>query len=670
MPTRPFARELVLLVVAAIVLRVGVPRAQEPAGAPQQPTFRAGIDSVSVDVIVTDKQGKPVTDLAKEDFDIRESGKPQTVETFKFVKIDDSIDEQLEGREILSFDDQRRETAREESRLFVVFLDDYHVRRGNSMAARERLAQFVVQLSPHDLVAVVTPLSIMAGLTFSRSHISTASAIRDFEGRKYDYTPRNAIEQRQELQSPEAQEQFRNDLVSAALRNLCEQLGSMRDGRKTILYVSEGMTGSIPAGVRTKGTLVPGRPGGSAPLPNQDSREFFDSSSLLNQMQQVFTAANRNNVAIYTIDPRGLGNFEYGVEEDVTSAADRRILNEAVDFMRVLASETDGRAIVNRNDPMPALKQMVTDGSTYYLLSYTSSLAPRDGKFHEIQVRVKRPNVEVRARKGYWAYTADDVARASAPPRASAPEEVTTALDELSTIADGGRARLVNTWVGAARSASEKTAITFVWEAATTTPGNPADTVERVSVIANAITGEELFHGSVPRETALGRSGGQVTFDAPAGTVRIRLTPEDARGTRLDSDEATITVPDLTGTGPQITTPFVYRGRTARDLQQVRAGGTAVPVVRRVFSRTERLLVRFGVYGPGGTTPAVTLRLLNQGGTVMASLPPPTAVANAAATLETEVSLASFPPGDYLLEITADSAGETAKQLVAIRVTG
>ena len=68
------------------------------------------------------------------------------------------------------------------------------------------------------------------------------------------------------------------------------------------------------------------------------------------------------------------------------------------------ADQTDGRAIVGRNDPIPELQRMVRDASAYYLLGYTSTVAARDGKFHEIQVRVKRPNVEVRARKGYWAY--------------------------------------------------------------------------------------------------------------------------------------------------------------------------------------------------------------------------------------------------------------------------
>ena len=112
---------------------------------------------------------------------------------------------------------------------------------------------------------------------------------------------------------------------------------------------------------------------------------------------RVFRSAVKNNVAIYTLDPRGLALSEFDMGENVSQADDMRIKRESEDLLHVIADATDGRAIVNRNDPVAALRQMVRDSSAYYLLSYTSSLAPRDGKFHEIQVRVKRRDLEVRA---------------------------------------------------------------------------------------------------------------------------------------------------------------------------------------------------------------------------------------------------------------------------------
>jgi len=70
----------------------------------------------------------------------------------------------------------------------------------------------------------------------------------------------------------------------------------------------------------------------------------------------------------------------------------------------------DGRAIVNRNDLAAGMKQIMRDASGYYLLGYNSSQAPTDGKFHKINVAVKRKGVSIRARKGYWAYTAEEAA--------------------------------------------------------------------------------------------------------------------------------------------------------------------------------------------------------------------------------------------------------------------
>src|SRR5437899_5311381 len=95
-----------------------------------------------------------------------------------------------------------------------------------------------------------------------------------------------------------------------------------------------------------------------------------------------------------------------------------------MDTLRELAEQTDGRAIVNRNDLMAGMKQITKDSSAYYLIGYNSSQAPSDGKFHEIKVRVKRPGVQVRARKGYWALTAEETTRALAPPKLAAPKQI------------------------------------------------------------------------------------------------------------------------------------------------------------------------------------------------------------------------------------------------------
>src|SRR6266571_2593056 len=140
------------------------PATQQPPPDPAQqpPVFRTGINFVRVDVIVTEnKNGVPVGDLKQTDFEVAEDGKPQKIETFRLVKLDGGTAEAAKEpvREIKTDYDEEAEAAREDVRLFAVFLDDYHVRRGASMAVRGQLAQFVdTQLGPSDMIGVMYPL--------------------------------------------------------------------------------------------------------------------------------------------------------------------------------------------------------------------------------------------------------------------------------------------------------------------------------------------------------------------------------------------------------------------------------------------------------------------------------------------------------------------------------
>ena len=659
----PFACLWLVLALAAPV----VPHAQDQAqDTPQQtPTFRSRIDSVSVDVIVTDRQGNPVTDLTPEDFEIRERGRPQAIETFKLVRTAYLPGEPVPP-EILSTDEHTRQTSDEANRLFVIFLDDYHVRLGNSFSVREKVAQFLSQLSPRDLVAIVTPLSQFSATTFTRNHDASAGIVMGFRGRKFDYTPRHPLEEQYAGEPPAVQERFRNDMVISALGRLCEWLGTLRDGRKTILFVSEGLTGTLPQGVQTTDALYGGQ---RTAGPANDSQAYFQEAMVMGDLDRVFRVASRANAAIYTLDARGLATSDFGINDNVTQMQGQQALSRTMDTMRVIAEETDGRAIVGRNDPLPALRQMVRDSGTYYLVSYTSSFAPRDGKFHEIEVRVRRRNVDVRARKGYWAISPDSIERAAAVAVNRPTAEVTEALDALAESVEPGRGRSVTMSVSASRGSSpERARVTVAWEAAAGTPGMVTDTADRVVVTANAITGQQLFQGTVARDANAARPAGQITFDAPAGMLNVRSVAESARGQRLESNELMFDVPDFSGTGPQLTSVDLFRGRTARDIQLVRTAEHPVPAVVRTFSRAERVLLRFGAYGPGGTTPAISMKLLSRAGTSMATLPAPVAGQNG--MLEAEMALASFPPGDYLIEISAESDGTVVRKLLGIRVTG
>src|SRR5262245_2974113 len=135
----------------------------QPADQPPQqpPRIRTGINYVRVDVIVTDNKGNPVLNLKPEEFSVTEDNKPQTIESFSIVKIDEAT--QAESRPpapIRNPTDEEREAARTDVRMFVILLDDYHVRRGNDMASRQPLVEFIQnQLAPADMVALMYPLT-------------------------------------------------------------------------------------------------------------------------------------------------------------------------------------------------------------------------------------------------------------------------------------------------------------------------------------------------------------------------------------------------------------------------------------------------------------------------------------------------------------------------------
>jgi hypothetical protein len=134
---------------------------------------------------------------------------------------------------------------------------------------------------------------------------------------------------------------------------------------------------------------------------------------------------------------------------------------------------------------------------------------------------------------------------------------------------------------------------------------------------------------------------------------------EGADAEVLDSENRELTVPDLTSTGVVFGTPAVYRARTVRDIQQIKASPERPPTAIREFQRTDRLLVRTPAYGGTG----VSAKVLNRSGQTITELP----VSMEGTEAVFEIVLASMPTGDFILEIGA--AGSEAKELVAFRIT-
>lgn len=685
----------------------------QPAAADQQPvdqsqlTFRAGINFVTVDAYVSDSKGQPATDLKQSDFEILEDNKLQKIEQFRFIKVDGNPKPgEPPPQEIKNRDDEEREARRDDTRVFVVFLDDYHTRLGSSLAVRQPLSEFIEnQLRPLDMVAIMYPLTPVTDIDFTRNHEKIINAIQHFEGRKYRYEPRNLFEEQYQRAPTEVVEQIRNQVVMTALRGLSVRLGSIREGRKSILYVSEGLQAMLPPQLRSMDASMPkvGNPQAFNPLagendPHEQTAQAFSTADLYSQLKDVFIAATRNNTAIYTVDPRGLATNEFDIDENVGPQTDRNMLQASTDTLRSIADETDGRAIVGRNDLAKGLQQALQDSSAYYLIGYTSAQAPIDGKFHQIKVQLsaaaKKRGLQVRARRGYWAATPEDVKKAEKATGPSVPDAAKPVMQALASIAVPVQSgKYVRTWLGTERGENGKTKVTLVWEPLPKTPvGNlrsdPAP--GRMSVIAATEKGDLVYRGRTPDNAQLASANPQatgasaslppsaattsttatpqaLTFEAPPGKLELRMTVEGAGGGVLDQEIRNITIPDLTAARPALSTPRVYAARTPREFQAIAGNAVAVPPANREFSRTMRLLIRFSSYGPGNEVPVPTAALLNSNGQKFTDVPVTTAAAGG--THQIDMSLAAIPAGEYVIEITTKSAsGETAKELVAFRV--
>ena len=636
----------------------------------QQPVFRSEINFVRVDAIVTDDDDNPVLDLTAEDFEILEDDTLQQIESFELIEITGEPDPKLPlTSSIRNEYDQEREAARSDSRIFVFFLDDYHVRDYNAMRMTAPLVEFVeTQLAPTDLVAVMYPLTPLIDVQLTRNHAQVVRALQALEGRKYNYDPRNMFEQRYVSYPTTVVETIRNDVSLSALKALSIHLGGLREGRKSIIVLSEGYSNYVPPQLRDESAGGGGQPSAQrySPFAGQSHEEqraqFFDDSSMRMNLMYTADIANKNNTSFYMVDPRGLAVYEYDMSTvPIGPQTDGRILRSLQDTLYLLAEETDGRAIVNRNDVSPGLAQIVSDQSAYYLLGYTSSDAPTDGKFHEIEVRVQRPDVRVRARKGYYALTEENAARVLAPPKLDPPKAVDIAL---ATLAEPIRGRLVRTWVGTRRGDNGKTKVTFVWEPVGTNQSQRRESASQVMLMAMGDSAA-YFRGQVPQR---GNDSPRAEFEADPGALELNVAIEDEYGEVIDRAVNEVAIPDFTGTDVALSTPVVLRARNVLEMRQLVADPDALPTASRYFRRTDQLLVRIEAYTPGDVPPVVIAQLLSREGTSMLELPveqPGTGGPN-----EFTLQLAPFPRGDYLIEISAAAGDDVATVLVAFRIQG
>ena len=390
-------RSAISLALAGLVAQAQVP-------APAQPpiTFRVEVNYVEIDANVEDAQGNFVRTLTRDDFQIVEDGKPQSVTAFSMVDIPvERADPPLFATAAIPPDVVSNRVPFE-GRVFVLVLDDLHTRFNRTARTRAAARQFIERyVGANDVVAVVNTsgygksmqdftanrqlaLKAIDSAMGGKADSATSAALQDYYmGRDM---PGAAMTANASFNEMQRYTNARNTMQT--LRNLAEYMTGMRGRRKAVVFFSEGIDYDVV-----------------------DAIKNTHATDVQSEIRGLIAAATRANVNVYSVDPRGVTT---GMEDAIElggfpadgSISSTQLIEEMRiehDSLRAVADETGGFAILNQNDFRTGFSRILSENSSYYVLGYYPTNDKRDGRFRSVQVKVLKPGLRVRARRGYVA---------------------------------------------------------------------------------------------------------------------------------------------------------------------------------------------------------------------------------------------------------------------------
>ena len=682
------------------------------AGAAQaqqaDPRFRTGVDLVTVDVVVVDRTGNPVQGLTRADFTVLEDGKPQTIREFQSVELPAfaraaALPELRRGTPADSvspppaISTNSAVAGRIAGRAFVLVYDDINLTRQQGAEARKAIRAFLeTSVAPDDVVSLATTsggslfhartahdrarlLTLLDGVDGKYIYDTSAERMTDFEAmrihvnqdsivsarvrRRYEYYRVSGLEP---VTVPNARDDMprvgetrgdvgviepyiesraaavysdavgRNRRTMAVLQRALDALGTMR-GRKSVVLVSKGF------------------------IHDRETRGFRD----------VTDAARRSNVALYFVDARGLVATTSNFSASEGSPVDARDIGATFADIALdaegavsMAETTGGFAIRNTNDLAGGLTRVSTESRTYYLIGYVPENSREDGKFREIEVKVRRSGVRVRARKGYYAEDAGlaagrnpgdldpDVLRALDAPRELADLPMRATALVFDRVADGAR-------VIVAADVDAK-----YFELAPGDEQRLHGIVELAVAATNLRTGEGYRFEQTTELNLRPETRRQLDvwwypvsreFTLPPGPYQARVVVRDRASRRMGSVTHQFEVPELE--------EFRMSSPILTDQVRADAARIALPkpilVARRTFASGTTLFCQFTVYnaalGEATRQPDVAAAWVLRSGEGQlirqSEMRPLTPSPHGALTRMYGISLAGLSPGSYELAL-------------------
>jgi VWFA-related protein len=599
------------------------PTAQQ---SPQTPTFRLRVDYVEVDVVVTDQRGNLVRDLKKEDFQVAEDGKGQTISTFTTVDIPiERYDRPLFASAPIEPDVKTNERPFD-GRVYVMVIDDLHTNFGRTQRVKSAARQFIERrLGANDLMAVVhTAGPTDASQEFTSNKRLLLAAVDKTQGRKLTsatvnktneyYNTRGLRQSGDPLNDPDdAERGFNARSALNTLKSVSEWFASVRGRRKAILYISEGIDYDIT-------DLIP-----------QNGSSHQSASMVLDEPRDTIAAATRSNVAIYGIDPRGLtdlgdesievGSFPDDTSLGIGQSSLQNELRLSQDSLRTLSDETGGFAVVNRNDFSDAFDRIVRDNSSYYVLAYYPPDA-KPGRLHKIDVRVNRPGVTVRARRGYitpkkveTAAPGKNAKNAAAASKNPATPEVREALDSPLPVSGLTMHVFAAPFKGAPPNASVLLGVEMRGRDLQISQNDKVQ-LSYFAIDANGkIKGGNTDSLTMPTLRAETKSRIEQTglrmlnrLELPPGRYQLRVAAHDGGGGNVGSVLYDLDVPDFVKSSFNIS-GLVMTSASGSQLPTIRPDETlkavlpGPPIARREFPQNDEIALFAEVYDNAGNTP-------------------------------------------------------------------
>lgn len=604
--TRRFAAHIAILGLLSPALPAQS-AGQKPAEQPQRDfTFKVTSDLVLVNVVARDKKGALITDLKREDFTLLEDGKPQKISSFDIENTEMAAQPEIatapaEGGPAQAAVEGKKTApgagvSLKNRRLIVLFFDFSGMEEEEIVRAVEAAQKYLdKQMTAADTVAITsfaTELVVNQDFTADRAALQKALARFTSTSGEGFASSQDADATGNAFAADDSDfNTFNTDRKLQALQSLAKGLARIEQ-KKSIIYFSNG--------VSTSG------------LENQS------------QLRATVNEAVKANVAIYTMDVRGLQALPPGGDASTGSVRGTGVFTGASvrsqmdstfgsqETLTTLAADTGGRAFLDSNDFNKVFSRVQQDTSAYYVLSFRSVNPNKDGKYRKLTVKTSRPDLKLEFRSGYYA--GKDFAHSTKEDREEALEKELNSELPATDVA-----------VYMAASYFRRGDGQYFVPVSIVVPGSEipftrSSDVDKATldIIGVVRLGQTPFPVATARETVklnvqesqnVKRKNVQYNtgFILAAGTFRLKFVVRENQTGRIGSFETDITIPDLRKPDkkhPLKMSSVVLSGqiqaaaKTQKDNPLIRDGKELVPNITHVFAKDQHLYMYYEVYDP------------------------------------------------------------------------